>query len=679
MSFKRALWRLLGKDPEAVVVSFLSGPEPLARAMLQEVQSLVPDRRHYAVTNLKIEGVTCIPPSDLPGPLRRKRIGLAPTLFAGQREFQAIQRAAFRYAPTKVLAYNTRLERHHLRLRSGIASTLFLRGVPLDRIWVRPKWLFPLKKDRSVFSQTHEVLDGRPVREGKPRIAVFTPYFPFPLSHGGAVRIYNLLREGAREFDIFLFSFADKPASVAHTPVLDFCSKVIVFPNPRYREPRWASLRPPEVNEFDSPYVRSVLEQLRQQYALNVLQVEYTQLAAYGGEVLVEHDVTFDLHQQVTQLKPSIGARWDLRRWYRFEDNIIRSFQRVIVMSDKDAALLGNPPNVRVIPNGVDLRRFQVQPETPGSRILFVGSFRHFPNVTAFRWFLEKVWPIVSSRNPGANFVTIAGASPELYFSDTLTRPDVELHGFISDVRPFYAGCNIVVVPTQISAGTNLKVLEALACERAIVSTTSGCAGIGLEDGKDIWIADAPESFARSIEMLLKDAELRSRTAAAGRFFVEKAYDWRRIARLQSRVWSELVTGVSVRPALRRDLIAIQRIQMSSHTASQWDPESYFEFQVAVAECQDQICGFIVTRDLAGEVEVLNLATAPENRRQGVATALLDSIDSEDIFLEVRESNVAARKLYEKLGFIVVGARPEYYDEPVETAVVMRLSRLAQA
>ena len=73
------------------------------------------------------------------------------------------------------------------------------------------------------------MFDGRPLREGKPRIAVLTPYFPFPLSHGGAVRIYNLLREGARDFDIFLFSFAEKPAGVPHTPVLDFCSKVIAF------------------------------------------------------------------------------------------------------------------------------------------------------------------------------------------------------------------------------------------------------------------------------------------------------------------------------------------------------------------------------------------------------------------------------------------------------------------
>ena len=148
MRLKQAIWRLLGKDPDAVVVSFLSGPEPLAREMLREVLSLVPDREHYAVTDLDLDvaGVTRIRPADLPGPLRRKRIGLAPTLFTSRRDYDAIRRFALRLAPHKILAYNDRLERHHLRLSSPIASGLFLRGVPLDRIWLRPKWLFPLRR-----------------------------------------------------------------------------------------------------------------------------------------------------------------------------------------------------------------------------------------------------------------------------------------------------------------------------------------------------------------------------------------------------------------------------------------------------------------------------------------------------------------------------------------------------
>ena len=146
MSWKHAVWRALGKDPEAVVVSFLSGPEPLARSMLAEVRSLVPDREHYAVTDLRIEGVTCVRPVDFPGPLRRKRTGLAPTLFTPDANFAPLRRLAFRHAPGKVLAYNSRLERHHLRAQTPIASLLFWKGVPLDRIWLRPRWLFPFRR-----------------------------------------------------------------------------------------------------------------------------------------------------------------------------------------------------------------------------------------------------------------------------------------------------------------------------------------------------------------------------------------------------------------------------------------------------------------------------------------------------------------------------------------------------
>ena len=349
----------------------------------------------------------------------------------------------------------------------------------------------PVPSRSLILPGAHQVVDGRPLREGRPRIGVLTPYFPFPLSHRGAVRIFNLLREGARDFDIFLFSFAEKPSSVACTPVLDFCSKVIVFPNPRYREPRWASIRPPEVSEFQSSYVHSTIRKYREEYGLRVMQVEYTQMAPYGGEILVEHDVTFDLHQQVLESDASLRAWWDLARWLCFERKAVQSFRRVVVMSEKDATLLGNAPNVRVIPNGVDLERFQAQPEAPGRTILFVGSFRHFPNVVAYRWFASVSGRRLVARLPDVRFLTIAGPKPELYYAPA-PEQGIEVHGFISDVRPLYAAANVVVVPTQISAGTNLKVLESLACQRAMVSTSSGCAGLGLEHGTNIWIATIP-------------------------------------------------------------------------------------------------------------------------------------------------------------------------------------------
>jgi polysaccharide biosynthesis protein PslH len=678
VTLKRLVWKALGKDPEAIVVSFLSGPEPLARAMLEEVMRLVPDREHYAVTELQIPGVVCVPPDELPGPLKRKRIGLAPTLFAGQTAlFRRMRSAAFLLAPAKILAYNDRLERHHLRLRTLIASILFLHGVPLDRIFLRPSWLYPFKRDRSRWPESHQELEGRALSEGRPRVAILSPYFPFPLSHGGAVRIYNLLVEAARDFDIFLFAFCDESSPQA-APILDLCAKAILFPNPRYREPRWSTLLPPEVREYRSSYVARMLDEYTARYDLRLLQVEYTQLASYRGDVLVEHDVTFDLYQQVRQRERTMTAWWNWWRWFRYERKIATGYSRVVAMSDKDAALLGTA-NVRVIPNGVNLRRFHPEPEPSGAHLLFVGSFRHFPNVIAYRFLIEKVWPRLVRRRADLRLTVIAGADPHLYWSASPPDSRIELHGFISDVRPFYAASNIVIVPTQVSAGTNLKVLEAMASARAVVSTTSGCAGLGLVHGESVWIADGADEFADGVLALIADPDRRQAIACAARIHAERNFGWPQLGAIQKRVWKELLTGVSVREGRKSDLPAIARIQGESQSASHWEPPSYFDYHVRVAERDGEVCGFLVSREIVGEVEVLNLAIDPPHRRTGVATTLLESIDAPVVFLEVRESNQAARNLYVKLGFRLVSRREEYYENPVESALVMRLSRIGES
>ena len=582
---------------------------------------------------------------------------------------------AVRIAPTRILAYNARLERHHLRVRTWIASFLFLSGVPLDRIWLRPSWLFPWKRDRTKpisYSETHE---GRPFREGHKRVAVLSPYFPYPLSHGGAVRIYNLLRYASREFDIVLFAFAEKASCANGTSVLDFCSKVIVFPNPYYREPRWSTVLPPEVKEYSSPYVKRCLEEIRRRYALALMQVEYTQLASYGGDVLVEHDVTFDLYDQVRRRAQSIGARWNWWRWRRYEPRAAQRFRRVVVMSDKDARLIA-PSDACVIPNGVDLQRFQPLPERPGACLLFVGSFRHFPNVDAFKFFLKSIWPLLAESSESIRLTVIAGPDPHLYYDDPLPDPRIEIHAFVSDVRPFYAEANVVIVPTQVSAGTNLKVLEAMAMERPVVSTSSGCAGLGLTHEESVLIADSAPDFAAAIERLLCDVTLRRQLANNARRIAERKYDWQRLSSLQTRVWHEVSAGARIRVGEEVDLPALDRIQKASHAASQWEPRTYFEFDVLIAEKDGQARAFLVSRRTSpDEIEVLNLAVEPDYRRQGLASCLILALPLEDVSLEVRESNLPARKLYEKLGFLVIGRREEYYDEPIETALVMRLSR----
>ena len=125
-----------------------------------------------------------------------------------------------------------------------------------------------------------------------------------------------------------------------------------------------------------------------------------------------------------------------------------------------------------------------------------------------------------------------------------------------------------------------------------------------------------------------------------------------------------------IRPAGPADLPAIAAIQRTSPEAAAWDPTGY---DVVVAEVDNRVVGFLVTRHVTeGECEVLNLAVAPEYRRQGVGRSLLRSVLDGTVFLEVRESNRAARSFYKSLGFQELSSRPGYYDNPLEGAIVLK-------
>jgi len=681
-ALKKLLFRILGKDPEAIVVSFATGDSQLAERMFDEIQRLEPHRRHILV---RPEGGTGY--WSLRRRFRGFRIGLAPLLFDGDRRYRSLRRAAFLLAPTKILAYNQGLERHHLRLRTAIASLLFLKGVPLDRIYLRPWWLAPWKRDRSFFPSEVNEIAGRPLSQRRRRIAILTPYFPYPLSHGGAVRIFNLLREMAGEFDIFLFAFRDKETADDIAPVLEHCAKIILVGKSRYREPRWSSWLPPEVHEFRSAAMQGALARVRRDYKIETVQVEYTMLAPYGGDILVEHDITFDLYRQVRDhlltRSARISRQWDYWRWRRFEERWLKRYKQVVVMSEQDRAALGRP-NVTIIPNGVDLARFKPEIERPGQRLLFIGSFRHFPNTVAYRFFMEQVWPILRAQASDITVTVVAGPDPLLYWRQNTGLPSlptndrIRLLEFVRDVRPLYVEANLVLVPTLVSAGTNLKVLEAMAMERAVLSTHSGCAGLGLEHGANVWIADKPEDLADAIQTLLQNQDLREQIASAGRAHVERNFGWQEIGSRQRELIHELLPSrIQIRRAGAGDLREIAAIQASASEASQWQAQDYLAFDCRVAILESRIAGFVVSRQIADqEREILNVAVHPDFRRLGIASELLRTELTSHAgvqFLEVRESNAAARQLYERLGFQVVGARPEYYENPSETGIVMRI------
>ena len=142
----------------------------------------------------------------------------------------------------------------------------------------------------------------------------------------------------------------------------------------------------------------------------------------------------------------------------------------------------------------------------------------------------------------GENYLTYWRAftdSPE-------PAPDsrIRLLGFVSDVRPLYAACNLVLAPTTVSAGTNVKVLEAMAMDRAVISTSSGCAGLGLLHGHSVWVADTAEAFAAGVATLINDPERRRQIACAARGVAHRNFDWAAIGERQRDLLRGLLTSV---------------------------------------------------------------------------------------------------------------------------------------
>ena len=427
--------------------------------------------------------------------------------------------------------------------------------------WRAPSWrtLSPTAKipEREILALASGdviVAPGRPA-SGLPRLMIVSPYLPFPLAHGGAVRMYNLMRRAAEDFDQILVAFAASRAEVP-AELRAICSEIVLVQRPgTHLLPSTA--RPEVVEEFDSLTFHAALRQTVRKWNPSIAQLEFTQMAQYAADcapaktILVEHDITFDLYRQLLELADDWEVRHQLNRWVPFETAAWRAVDCVITMSEQDRKLTmskGTPDRkTACLANGVDLERFRPSgsPENP-RQLLFVGSFAHLPNVLALDFFLSKVWPRIEHLHPSLH--VIAGAQ-HLYFLERyrdrvqldLDRPSIQVEGFVADVRPAYRCAAIVIAPLVASAGTNIKIMEAMAMGKAIVSTPAGVHGLDLHPGRDILVTETAEEMADAIAELVDHPARREALEREARLTVERDFDWDAIALRQKELYLRLL------------------------------------------------------------------------------------------------------------------------------------------
>jgi len=374
-----------------------------------------------------------------------------------------------------------------------------------------------------------------------------------PVDTGGKIRSYNILRHLARDHKVTFLSYyggGNDPAyEAAISQQLPGAQAVhVAAPEAGLAQAvdyilKLLSPAPYAVKSFTH---RKVSEEVAQRLSAGGLDVAVCDFLAASLNfpdrsplpvVLFQHNLETTLWQRRahTEKNPlrKLSYAIEARKMGIYEARSLRKFQHVVAVSELDReAMLTLCPGcpITVVPTGVDTEQYKVVPSASGNPpvIVFTGSMDWEPNVDAVEYFCREIWPAVLAALPDARF-QIVGRNPHARVR-RLASASVEVTGTVASVIDYLRFATLVIVPLRAGGGTRLKIFEAMAMGKAMVSTSIGAEGLDVTDGRDLLIADDAQPFAAGILRLLRDQELRRSYEQAASALAAR-YDWGQIAR----------------------------------------------------------------------------------------------------------------------------------------------------
>jgi polysaccharide biosynthesis protein PslH len=356
-----------------------------------------------------------------------------------------------------------------------------------------------------------------------------------PVSSGGDIRSYNIARQLAAHHELTFLSYYDGQSDPAYEQELksrfpgavcmstgkdassglargwDYLSKL---PN----------RAPYAVSRFASTRVQQQLETWFGERRFDVAVCDFLDAAVNFPEnpgiptVLFQHNVESEIWRRhaVAASNPvrRMMYKVEFAKMRRYEQEIVGRYQHVIAVSEHDKTLMTNwadASRITVVPTGVDLEQYQpgASPSPTELLVMFVGAMDWEPNIDAMEYFCAEIWPLVQARVPMARF-RIVGRNPDRRVQK-LASKFIEITGTVPSVVDHLRQASAVIVPLRIGGGTRLKIYEAMAMGKAVVSTSVGAEGLDVHHGRDIVLADTPESFAEAVITFLRDSGLRNR------------------------------------------------------------------------------------------------------------------------------------------------------------------------
>ncbi len=395
------------------------------------------------------------------------------------------------------------------------------------------------------------------------KILILTPQLPYPPYQGTSLRNYHIIRGLAQRHEIVLLSFLEEEQTAVPDqiqPLLQLCTAVHTVPAPiRAKKERliqlFTSRLPDMAHRLWSPHFAARLRELLAENQFDVVQVEGIELARYIKIIRVANGgcrIIFDNHNAETELQRR-NFLADLRRPRRciaaaysgaqvgrlawFERWACQQADGVTAVSETDKRhlqKLRSPaarsplPAITVIPNSIDTAIYRTPPpQTHPFDLLFVGKMDYRPNVDAALWFADAAWPLVRRERPSTTWAVV-GQKPHERLARLSELPGVTVTGWVESVRPYLFGAGVVIMPLRVGSGTRLKLIEALAAGKAVVSTPVGAEGFPVENGRELALAEGAAEMAAAVLRLLADEDERERLGRNGRQFVQQ-YDWRHV------------------------------------------------------------------------------------------------------------------------------------------------------
>ncbi len=393
------------------------------------------------------------------------------------------------------------------------------------------------------------------------KILFLSPTVPFPLTDGGRIRVFNLLKQIAKQSDVTLLALETQETDaegvaelqqlgitvhlVPHAPTLPRVSLGTLVK-------AFLKRQPITVARYDVPAYRRKFKELIAEQSFDLVHYEMFHIAQFHREtdlpgVLSQQNVDSAIWRRLCS--ETVNPFYKFAYWTqqlafeRYERVLSPKFDAVTCTSDIDAAVFQQycPEDaIEIIPNGVDITHYQPDfPAEAPAHLIYIGSMDWYPNEDAVAFFADEVLPRVQEKVPDVAF-SIVGGNPSARVQKLAARDGVVVTGRVPEIKPYFAEATVFVVPLRIGSGTRLKILEALAMGKAIVSTTVGAEGLDLRDGEEIFIADEPNAFADAVIQLLTDSELRRRVGENGRARVERDYDWRSIGRKLHEAYTKI-------------------------------------------------------------------------------------------------------------------------------------------